>query len=126
VSFLVHSFGAFGISLSYDVFDFCKRRAEVREPGAQLARARENVERLKEEVSVRIEQSYNKVERTKKMLEVAAEAVKLRTEGERIAENQLTQGVVLVSAWRQASSASYKPLAEPQQAQLAHAGTGGT
>ena len=70
---------------------------------ARLAEAQENVERLKEEVSVRIGQSYNRVERTKKMLEVAAEVVTLRTEGERIAENQLTQGVVLFSARRQAA-----------------------
>jgi outer membrane protein TolC len=60
------------------------------------------------------------VERTKKMLEVAAEVVKLRTEGERIAENQLTQGVVLVSARRQASAASYRAQADLLQAQLAH------
>ena len=120
VPFLVHNFGTFGISLNYDVFDFGKRRAGVREHEVQLAEAQENVERLKEEVSVRIEQSYNKVERTKKMLEVAAEVVTLRTEGERIAENQLTQGVVLVSARRQASAASYKARAELLQAQLTH------
>jgi len=86
---------------------------------ARLAEAQENVERLKEEVSVRIGQSYNRVEGTKKMLEVAAEVVTLRTEGERIAENQLTQGVVLFSARRQAA-ASYKARAELLQAQLAH------
>jgi len=71
-------------------------------------------------VSVRIEQSYNKVERTKKMLELAAELVRLRTEGERIAENQLTQGIALVSARRQASEASYKARAELMQAQFTH------
>ena len=120
VPFLVHNFGTFGITLSYDVFDFGKRLAEVRERQAQLEEAQENVERLKEQVSVQIEQSYNKVERTKKVLEVAAEVVKLRTEGERIAENQLTQGVVLVSARRQASAASCKAQADLLQAQLAH------
>jgi outer membrane protein TolC len=120
VPFLVHNFGTFGVSLNYDVFDFGKRRAEVREREAQLAQAEENVERLREEVSVRIEQSLNKVERTKKMLDVAAEVVKLRTEGERIAENQLTQGVVLVSARRQASAASYRAQADLLQAQLMH------
>jgi outer membrane protein TolC len=120
VPFLVHNFGTFGIALDYDVFDFGKRRAGVREREARLAEAQENVERLKEEVSVRIEQSLNKVERTKQMLEVAAEVVKLRTEGERIAENQLTQGVLLVSARRQASAASYRAQADLLQAQLAH------
>jgi hypothetical protein len=69
-------------------------------------RAQENVERLKEAVSVQLERSYNKVERTKQMLQVAAEVVRLRTEGDRIAENQMTQGVVLVSARRQATVSS--------------------
>ena len=48
--------------------------------------AEENVERLKEAVGVQIERNLNKVERTKQMLRVAAEVVKLRTEAERVAE----------------------------------------
>jgi outer membrane protein TolC len=120
VPFLVHNFGTFGLNLTYDVFDFGKRRAVVREREAQLAQAQENLTRLKESVSVRIERSYNKVERTKHMLQVAAEVVKLRTESERLAENQLAEGVVLVSARRQASAASYKAQADLLQAQLAY------
>ena len=48
--------------------------------------------------------------------------VKLRTEGEQWRENQLMvlQGVVLVSARRHASAASYKAEADLLQAQLAH------
>lgn len=120
VPFLVHNFGTFGVSLTYDVFDFGKRRATVREREAQLAQTKENLERLKEAVSVRIEHSYNKVERAKHMLQVANEVVSLRAEGERLAENQMTQGVVLVSARRQASAASYKAEADLLQAQLGY------
>jgi cytochrome c oxidase subunit II len=50
-----------------------------------------NVERLEERGSVQTEQGYNQVERTKKVLQLAAETVKLRTEGQRIAQNQLAQ-----------------------------------
>jgi outer membrane protein TolC len=120
VAFLVHNFGTFGVSLNYDIFDFGKRRATIREREAQLAQAEQNVERLKDAVGVRIQRSLNKVERTRQMLRVAAEVVKLRTEGDRLAENQLKQGVVLVSARRQASAASYKAQADLLQAQLAH------
>jgi outer membrane protein TolC len=118
--FLVHNFGTFGVNLSYDVVDFGKRRAVVREREAQLAQAEQNVERLKEAVSVQVERSLNKVERTKQMLQVAAQVVKLRAEGDRIATNQLANGVVLVSARRQASAASYKAQADLLQAELAH------
>jgi len=120
VPFLVHNFGTFGLSLTYDVFDFGKRRAVIREREAQLAQAEENVEHLKEAVGVQIERSLNKVERTKQMLRVAAEVVRLRKEGERVAENQVTQGVVLISARRQASAASYKAQADLLQAELAN------
>jgi len=118
--FLVHNFGTFGVNLSYDVVDFGKRRAVVREREAQLAQAEQNVERLKEAVSVQVERSLHKVERTKQMLQVAAQVVKLRTEGDRIAGNQLANGVLLVSARRQASAATYKAQADLLQAELAH------
>jgi hypothetical protein len=54
------------------------------------------------------------------MLQVAAEVVKLRGEGERVVENQLSLGVVLVSARQQALAASYKGQADMLQAQLAN------
>ena len=120
VPFLVHNFGTFGLTLEYDVFDFGKRRAMVRENEAKLAEAQENLTRLKEAVSVRIERTYNKVERTAQMLQVALEQVKLREESERLATNQLTLGVSLASARQQASAATYKAQAGLLQAQLTY------
>ena len=120
VPFLVRNFGTFGVNLSWDVFDFGKRRAAVREREAQLAEAEENLRRLKEEVAVGIERSYNKVERTKNLVQVANEVVKLRQESERLAQNQLTQGVALVSERRQATAATYKSEAEFLQASLGY------
>lgn len=120
VPFLVRNFGTFGIAMRYDVYDFGKRRAEVREREAQLAEAQENVEQLREAVGVQIEQGVNKVERTGKMLRVASEVVRLRAESERVAGNQLKEGAILISARRQATAASYKAKAELLQAQLAY------
>src|ERR1700756_5337394 len=62
VPFLVHNFGDFGIHLNYEVFDFGKRRANVRAQEDVLAEAEENLRKLKDDVAVSIEQSYNKVE----------------------------------------------------------------
>jgi outer membrane protein TolC len=120
VPFVVRNFGTFGVNLSWDVFDFGKRREAVREREAQLAQAEENFERLKEEVAVTIERSYNKVERTRRLVQVANQVVKLRQEGERLAGNQLTQGVVLVSERRQATAATYKAEADHLQASLGY------
>jgi outer membrane protein TolC len=102
------------------VFDFGRRRAAVRERVAQLQQAEENLSRLKEEVAVGIERSYNKLERTRNLVQVASEVVKMREEGERLAQNQLVQGVVLASKRSQAAAASYKAQADLLQASLGY------
>jgi outer membrane protein TolC len=120
VPFLVRNFGTFGINVNYTLWDFGKRRANVRESETQLAESEQNLERLKDQVAVEIERSYNKVQRTKSMVNVALQVAKLREESERLARNQHQQGVVLVSDVRQASAANYKAKADLLQANLAY------
>ena len=120
VPFLVHNFGTFGFHLTWDVFDFGKRRATVRQRETQLAESEENVRRLKDKVAVDIDRSYNKLQRTKSLVRVASEVVRLRQEGERLAQNQLTQGVVLASDRSQATAASYQAQADYLQANLGY------
>jgi outer membrane protein TolC len=120
VPFLVRNFGTFGINLNYTLWDSGKRRANVRESQTELAEAEENLERLKDQVAVEIERSYNKVERTKQMVNVALQVAKLREESERLSRNQQQQGVVLISDVRHASAANYKAKADLLQANLAY------
>lgn len=120
VPFFVRNFGTFGFHMEWDVFDFGKRRAAVREREAQLGQAEENLERLKEEVAVGIERAYHKVQRTRHLVEVADEVLKLRQEGDRLAANELSQGVVVVAERRQASANTYKAEADYLQASLGY------
>jgi outer membrane protein TolC len=120
VPFLVRNFGTFGFHLDWEVFDFGRRRAVVRERETQLAQAEVNLDRLKEEVAVGIERAYNKVQRTRSLVEVANQVVKLRQEGDRLAGNQLAQGVLLRSDRRQAIANSYKAEADYLQASLGY------
>jgi outer membrane protein TolC len=120
VPFFVKNFGTFGVNMSYTLWDFGKRRETVREHSTQLAEAEKNLERLKEEVAVDVERSYNKMERTKSMVGVAVQVAKLRQESERLAVDQAKQGVVLVSDVRHASAASYKAKADLLQASLGY------
>jgi outer membrane protein TolC len=120
VPFLVRNFGTFGVNLDWNVFDFGKRRSVVRERETQLAEAQENLDRLKEEVAVGIERSYNKLERTKDLVQVANQVVTLRRESERLAQNQSSQGLLLVSDRRQATAATYKAQADYLQASLGY------
>jgi outer membrane protein TolC len=120
VPFFVRNFGTVGINLNYTLWDFGKRRAAVRERGSQLADAEQNLERLKEEVAVSVERSYNKLERTRSMVHVATQVAQLRQESERLATNQAAQGIVLISDVRQATAANYEAKAELLQASLGY------
>ena len=118
--FLARNFGTFGVNMTWDLFDFGKRRAAVRERQDELEEARENLRRAQDEVAVSIARSYNKVERTKNLIDVAQEVVKLRQESERLARNQNAQGVVMVSDYRQAAAATYRAQADLLQANLGY------
>ncbi len=120
VPFLVRNFGDFGIHLNYTLWDFGKRRATVRERSSQLAEAEEQLEHLKEKVAVAVDRSYNKLERTKSMVNVASQVAELRQESERLATNQAAQGVVLISDVRHATAAHYEANAELLQARLGY------
>jgi outer membrane protein TolC len=120
VPFFVRNFGTVGINLNYTLWDFGKRRATVNERATQLAEAEQNVERLRERVAVDVERGYNKLERTKSMVNVAAEVAKLREESERLETNQAAQGAALAADVRRAAAANYKAKADLLQAQLGY------
>jgi outer membrane protein TolC len=121
VPFLLdHNFGTVGINMSYTLWDFGKRRATVKEHSTQVAEAQQNLERLREQVAVDVGRSYNKLERTKSMVDVAVQVAQLREESERLATNQAAQGVVLVSDVRKAAAANYKAKADLLQVRLGY------
>jgi outer membrane protein TolC len=97
VPFLAGHFGTVGIHLSYDVFDGGRKRAVLRGRHAQLAQARENLARVTDEVELRVETAYNKLERTRQMVAVSQELLVLREESRRVAAEQLAHGAVLRS-----------------------------
>ena len=120
VPFLLKNFGEFGLHMNWDVFDFGKRRSQVRTREAQLAEAEENLRRVKDDVSTALEKTYNKLEKAKSMVVVANQVVELRKESERLAQNQLVQGEVLTSARSEATAAAYKAQADYLQARLGY------
>jgi outer membrane protein TolC len=97
VPFLARNFGTFGVHFGYDLFDGGKRNAEIAEHKAQLAQAEENLARIKEEVELRVQTAYNKLERTRQMMKVSEELVALRTESHRVAVEQVREGEMLRS-----------------------------
>lgn len=97
VPFLVHNFGTFGVHFGYDLFDGGRRNATIAEHKAQLSKAEENLARVKEEVELRVQTAYNKLERTRQMMKVSEELLTLRTESHRVSVQQLQGGSALRS-----------------------------
>src|SRR5712671_2237608 len=91
VPFLARNFGSFGVHLGYDLFDGGRKRSVKREREAQLAQAKENLAKLTDEVELAIHTAYNKLERTEQMLKVSEEVVALRSESNRVLQQELLQ-----------------------------------
>ena len=97
VPFVDRNFGTFGIHLSYDIFDGGKRRALVRERRDEISQAEENLQRIKDQVEVRIATIYNRLEIARSMVEVKREFLAAREENARLTEDQYRQGMMLAS-----------------------------
>src|SRR5271165_4383961 len=72
------------------------------------------------QVAAEIERSYNKLERTRSMVNVATQVAKLRQESERLTTDQAAQGIVLISDVKHATAANYKAKADLLQATLGY------
>jgi outer membrane protein TolC len=97
VPFLARNFGSFGVELTYDLFDGGRRRAGVRESDAQLAQAKENLARVTDEVALRLQVAYNKLQRTREMVQVSQELYALRAESSRVSAQKVEKGNALQS-----------------------------
>jgi outer membrane protein TolC len=98
VPLLVHNFGTFGFSLSYDLFDGGSREAKVREARSEVHSAEVAVDKLKSEIEVQVQGIYDKVDELKQMVDVASQVLQVRTEAARLAERQFEQSEALSSA----------------------------
>ena len=97
VPFLARNFGTFGVQLTYDLFDGGRRRAALRESDSKVAQAKENLARVTDEVELRLQVAYNKLQRTREMVKVSEDLVALRAESSRVSAQQLEKGAALKS-----------------------------
>jgi len=118
VPFLARNFGTFGIHLGYDLFDGGRKRSVKRERESQLAQAKENLARLTDEVELAVHTAYNKLERTQEMLKVSEEIVALRSESNRVLQQELLQGAALKSQAAMATAQEFDAKALLIQSQM--------
>jgi outer membrane protein TolC len=104
IPLLVHNFGTFGFSLSYDLFDGGRREAQIREAQIEVHSAEVAVDKLQSEIEVQVQGIYDKVDELRQMVDVAEQIVKVRTEAARLSDRQFDQNAALNSARSQSHS----------------------
>lgn len=98
VPLLVHNFGTFGATFTYDLFDGGRRSAQISESRTLLAEAELSLTKVEDEVQVQVEAAYNRVEQLQDLVGVAEEVLKARTEAARVTDRQFEQNAALPSA----------------------------
>ena len=120
VPFVAHSFGTFGFQMTWNIFDWGKRKGVVGQRDALLTQAEENLRRITDHVSVEVDKAYRKLERTELMISVAAEALALQRESQRLQSNQYEAGVISEAKSAMASAETSKAELDDLQSRLAH------
>jgi outer membrane protein TolC len=118
VPFLARNFGTFGVHFGYDLFDSGRKKAILHERDAQLSQAKEMLAKLSDEVDLSVQTAYNKLERTQQMLKVSEEVLALRTESNRVLQQELLHGAALNSQADTANAQEYDARALLLQTQL--------
>jgi outer membrane protein TolC len=118
ISFLVHNFGAFGVTFSYDLFDGGRRNAQIKDGRTILAQAELNLQKLEDEVTVQVETAYDKVQQLQQMVGVAKESLDVRVEASRLSDRQFEQNAALASARAEARAKSVSARASLLEATL--------
>ena len=118
VPFLAGRFGTVGLRASVDLFNGGRKRAIVRERETQLAQAKENLARVSDEVELRVQTAFNKMERTRQMVAVSEELLALRGESRRVAAELLTNGGALGSKAKESVAQELDAQAALLQSQL--------
>jgi outer membrane protein TolC len=118
VPFLARNFGTFGVHFGYDLFDSGRKHGLLRERQAQLSEAKENLAKLTDAVELSVDTAYNKLERTQQMLKVSEEVLALRSESNRVRQQELIQGAALNSQADTATAQEYDAKALLLQSQM--------
>jgi len=121
VPFLAPNFGTFGVHASYDIFDGGRKRATLRERDAQLAQSKENLARITDEIEVRVQTAYNKLEQTQQMVTVSQELLAARKEAQRESSHGLARGTQLRSQAETAAAQESEAQTLLLQSQLEYA-----
>lgn len=110
--------GAVGAKMTWNLFDWGKRAAQVSERQALYEQARENLRRIRNRVAIDVEKSRRKLERIDDMVRVAEAAVAVRREARRIGADHTELGLATALALKQSEAALAEAEAQLLEARL--------
>jgi multidrug efflux pump subunit AcrB/outer membrane protein TolC len=116
--FVEKNVGIFGAELTWNIFDWGKRKGEIGQRVAQQSQAEENLARTDKRIGIEIDKAYRKLERSKQMVDVAREALSLSKESARLSENGTKAGTVTTAKHAEAVAALRKAEMGELQASL--------
>ena len=116
--FLVDHVSMVGIELSWNIFDWGKRKGEIGQRVAQQSQAATNLARIDKRIGIEIDKVLRKLERLKKMMDIAREALSLSRENARLSEDRLKAETVSAAKHAEAVAALKKAEMEELQASL--------
>jgi outer membrane protein TolC len=119
-AFLEDQVGIFGVELSWNIFDWGKRKGEVGQRLAQQAQAATNLARIDKRIGIEIDMVLRKLERLEKMVDVAREALSLSRENARLSEDRLKAETVTAAKHAEAVAAFKKAERDELQSSLAY------
>lgn len=119
-SFAQHDVGTFGVTVSWDIWDWGKRDSVAGERRAQLSQAKENLHRVNDVVTVELEKAYRKLDNTKSMVDVAREALALQRERMRLVSDQIKASTTSYAKYNEAVAALKKAESDELQARLGY------
>ena len=116
--FLPQNTGTIGVMMTWDIFDWGKRRAVVAQRSEQLTQAKENLHRVESRIEVEVDKAYRKLEQTKNLIGVTRESLALQKEKLRNESNARMAGTTTEAQYLTAIAAVKNAEYEEAQALL--------
>jgi multidrug efflux pump subunit AcrB/outer membrane protein TolC len=117
-AFLDNNIGIVGVELSWNIFDWGKRKGEIGQRVAQQFQAEENLARIDKRIGIEIDKVFRKLERSAQMVDVAREVLSLRSENARLDTNRFKAGTITAAKHAETVAALKKAEMEELQASL--------
>jgi outer membrane protein TolC len=120
VPFLPHNLGILGLKMTWDIWDWGKKRYTIAQRKEQLTQADENLNSVKKRIEVQVDKAYRKLEQTKRLIEVARESLAMQKENLRLKSDAFKTGTVTESQYSIAIASVKRAEAEELQALLGY------